>query len=47
MLAAAALAMSGIIPAACAAYDAIWDLMMPLAASLLMLESDLSRRGRC
>jgi hypothetical protein len=43
MLAAAALAMSGAIPTACPAYDAIWDLLMPLAASLLMLETDLSR----
>lgn len=43
MLAALALAVAGVIPTTSPAYDAVWTYIMPLAAALCLLESDLRR----
>jgi hypothetical protein len=46
MSAALGLAAGGVLPLDCAAYDAVWSFIMPLAAALFMLESDLTRWAR-
>ena len=43
MLVALGLAVLGIIPTSCAAYEAVWTYLMPLAAALTLLQSDLRR----
>jgi uncharacterized membrane protein len=43
MIAALGLAMLGVIPTAAPTYDAVWVYLMPLAAALSLLESDLRR----
>jgi uncharacterized membrane protein len=35
----------GVLPTSSATYDAVWTYIMPLAASLYMLENDVSRWG--
>lgn len=34
-------AAAGLLPTQCVAYDAVWEYVMPIAAALLLLESDL------
>ncbi len=34
-------AAAGLLPAASATYDAVWQFLMPLAAALILLEADL------
>lgn len=46
MLGALCLAVLGVIPTAAPTYDTVWAYIMPLAAGLCLLESDLRRCGR-